>query len=119
MQAVTKDSSYVKLALSWFVHLPLVSKLLLFFGSVLLFSGLFGLLPSRPIFSIRIMCLGLSWDYFFRFRIAGIHREEYHDGSVQRTPWIEWSRLIGGVWFLALAAAPGHYWLWIYRRLSG
>jgi hypothetical protein len=118
MQAVTKDdTAYVKLLLAWFAYLPLVSKLLLFFGCILLLSGLFGLLPSRPIFSIRLMCLGLSWDYFFRLRIAGIHKEEYHDASVKRTPWID-PRLIGGIFFLALAAAPAHRWLCIYRWLS-
>jgi len=118
MHIVTKDSAYVKLALAWFVHLHLVSRLLLFFGCILLLSSLFGLLPPRPIFAVRLMCLGLSWDYLFSFRIAGIHKEEYHDGSVQRTPWIKWSRLIGGICFLALADAPTHYWLWIYHQLS-
>jgi hypothetical protein len=119
MQTVSKDeSSYVKLALTWFVHLPLVSKLILFFGCLLLLSGMFGLQPPRPVFSVRLMCLGLAWDYFFRFQLAGIHKEEYHDAPARRTPWVDWSRLVGGSFFLFLAAAPTHYWMWIYNHLS-
>jgi hypothetical protein len=116
---VSKDASgYVTLALAWLIHLPLVSKLLVFFGGIFLFSGLVGLLPLRPIFSVRLMCLGLSWDYLFRFQIMGIDKVEYQDGTIERKPWIEWSRLIGGIFFFALTAAPTHYWLSIYSRLS-
>jgi hypothetical protein len=115
---VLKDSyKYVKPLLAWFKYFPPVSKLLLFFGCVLLLSGVFGLIPSRTIFSFRLMCLGLSWDYFFRFRIAGINKEEYHDGSVQRTPWID-PRIIGGIFFLGLAVVPSAYLFWIFHRLS-
>ena len=117
---MSKDdpSPYTKLASAWFVHLPLVSKLVLFLGCLTLISGMFGVQSARPVFSVRLMCLGLSWDYFFRFRIAGIRKEEYHDGTVKRIPWIEWSRLIGGIFFLFLASAPARYWLWIYSHLS-
>jgi len=115
---VKGDSNYLELALAWFSHLPLVSKLLLFFGCLLLLAGLFAFLPSRTIFSVRLMCLGLSWDYFFRLSLAGMNKVEYQDGSVRRNIWVEWPRLIGGIFFLVLAAAPTHYWLWIYRRLS-
>lgn len=115
---MTEDPGYLKLVRALFVHLFSVSRLLVFFGCILLLSSLFGKLPPRPIFSVRLICLGLSWDYFFRIPVAGIHREEYNDGSVQRVPWIKWSRLIGGIFFLGLAAAPVHYWLWIYRHLS-
>lgn len=115
---IKDDPGWVRLPLAWFVHLPLVSKLLLFFGCIFLLSGLFGLLPSRPVFSVRLICLGLTWDYFFRLQIASVHKEEYHDGSVERKVSIDWSRLMGGIFFLALAAAPAHYWVWVYRRLS-
>src|SRR5713101_7396341 len=93
-------SSYVGLALAWFVHLPLISKLLVSFGIVFLFSGLFGWLPPRPFFSVRLMCLGLSWDYFFRLKLASFRKDEYHDGSVKMNWWIDYSRVVGGMFFL-------------------
>jgi len=69
-------------------------------------------------FSFRLMCLGLSWDYFFRLRLVDIHKEEYQDGSVERKVWIKYSRVVGGIFFLALAFVPGPYLSWIYRRLN-
>ena len=104
---MTKDSGYPKLALVWFGHLRLVSKLLLFFGCIMLLSGFFGLMPSRAVFSIRLICIGLSWDSLSRTV-----------GSMNREYWIEWSKLANGLFFLALAIAPTHYWLWIYHHLS-
>jgi hypothetical protein len=115
---VKGESNYLKLALAWFSYLPLVSKLLLFFGCLLLLAGLFGFLPPRTIFSVRLMCLGLSWDYFFRFNLAGMNKVEYQDGTVRRNPWVEWRRIVGGIVFFAFAVAPNPYWMWIYRHLS-
>jgi hypothetical protein len=113
-----KETSLIKLALVWLARLPLASKLLVFFGCLFLLSGLFGLLPPRPIFSVRLICLGLSWDYFFRIKIMGIHTEEYPDDVVKKQIWVQWSKLIGGFFFLALVAMPNQYWMWIYHRLS-
>jgi hypothetical protein len=107
---VAKDDSWARLALAWFRYHPLVSQLLLLFGCVLLIA--------RPIFAVRLMCLGLSWDYFFRFQIVGIHKTEYHEGPAEKELSVEWSRLIGGIFFLSLAAAPSRYWLWIYHYLN-
>jgi len=119
MRPVPNDNSgLVRLAVAWFAYLPLVSKLLLSFGSLLMISGLFGWLPPSPILSFRLICLGLSWDYFFRLRVVGIREETYNDGPVRRRVWIEFSRVVGGIFFLAFALTPTPYLLWIYRRLS-
>lgn len=112
------SSGFFKLALAWFVHFPLVSKFLLFFGVFFLICGLFGWLTARPIFSFRLMCLGLCWDYFFRFRFFGMKQEEYHDGTLKRDVWVEWPRVIGGLFFLALALVPSRCLVWLYLRLS-
>jgi hypothetical protein len=109
---------FFSLALAWFVHLPLVSKLLVFFGVFLLIAGLFGWIPARTMFSFRLTCLGLSWDYFFRFRLVGTTRQAYRDGSIKEDTWVNWDRLIGGLFFLGLAVIPSHYLFWLYYRLS-
>jgi hypothetical protein len=110
-------SDFVKLALSWFVHLPLVSKLLLFFGCLLMLSGLFGFQPPRPILSFRLICLGLCWNYF-KFQPIWFHKDPYSDGTSKRKLQVEYSRLFGGMFFLALALVPSTCLLWLYHRLS-